>query len=76
MFLKEGVYPNINKEAVCPIFNKGNMTKCENYRLISLLLNLSKIFEQIMYTHKHFLISSEILYKFQFEVSIIVKTTK
>ncbi len=42
--LSEGVFPNLLKSAsVCPIYKK-NDSKCENYRPISLLSNLSKIF--------------------------------
>ena len=43
------------------------MTKCANYRPISLLSNLSKVFEGIVYTRlKDFLKASKILYKIQF----------
>jgi len=48
--LKEGVFPSKLKLAmVIPIFKKGDKTKCPNYRQISLLSNISKIFERIMY---------------------------
>ena len=68
MSLSEGIFPSLNKEGeVCPIHKKGDKTKCENYRPISLLPNLSKIFERVMYTRLDaFLNSSKILYKFQF----------
>ena len=68
MSLKEGVFPSLNKvSTVCSIHKKDEMTKCANYRPISLLSNISKIFERIMYTRlEDFLITSEILYKFQF----------
>ena len=68
MSLKECVFPSLNKvSTVCLIHKKDEMTKCANYRPISLLSNISKIFERIMYTRlEDFLKTSEILYKFQF----------
>ena len=43
-------FPDFMKLAsVCPIFKKNDKTKCENYRPISLLSNLSKTFERVMY---------------------------
>ena len=66
--LTQGVFPSLNKEAdVCPIHKKGDKCKCENYRPISLLPNISKIFERVMFTRLgNFLNISEIMYKFQF----------
>ena len=68
MSFEEGVFPSLNKEAdVCPNFKKFDRNKCENYRPISLLSNISKIFECVMHTHlENFLNLSEILYRFQF----------
>ena len=68
MSLKEGIFPTLNKEAsVCPIFKKEDKNKCENYRPISLLPNISKIFERVMYTRlENFLNTLDIMYKFQF----------
>ena len=66
--LTHGVFPSLNKEAdVCPIHKKDEQYRCENYRPISLLPNISKIFERVVYSHlDNFLNMSEIIYKFQF----------
>ena len=66
--LVEGIFPSLNEEAsVCPIFKKDNKLKCENYRPISLLPNLSKIFERVMYNRvENFLTSTNQLYYLQF----------
>ena len=68
MSFKEGIFPNLNKIAtVCPIFKKGDKTHCEDYRPISLLSNISKLFERVMYVRlENFLKSSDILHKYQF----------
>ena len=50
MSLNEDVFPHFNKEAeVYPIYKKGDASKCENCRPISLLSNISKMFECVMY---------------------------
>ena len=42
--LNEGICPSLLKSArVCPIYKKDDRFKCENYRPISLLSNVSKI---------------------------------
>ena len=48
--LSSGVYPNLLKEAkVVPVFKSGSRVSILNYRPISILLNLNKIFEKIIY---------------------------
>ena len=66
--LKEGIFPDILKLAsVCPIYKKSDRTNCANYRPISLLSNLSKIFEKAMYNRMELFLSEfDIIYKLQF----------
>lgn len=66
--LIHGKFPDLLKIAeVCPVYKKGDKSKCENYRPISLLSNLSKLFERAMHTRLYeFLHSSDSFYKLQF----------
>ena len=49
--LSKGKFINDFKIAkVCPVFKKGNAKDINNYRSISLLSNVSKILEKIMYS--------------------------
>ena len=70
MSFEESVFPSLNKEAdPCPIFKKFDRNRCENYRPISLLSNITKIFEHVtvMYTClENVLNLSKIIYRFQF----------
>ena len=63
-----GSFPNLLKLAnVCPIYKKKDKTRCENYRPISLLSNLSKLFERSMHTRMYkFLDDSNSFYELQF----------
>ena len=63
-----GKFPNLLKIAnVCPIFKKNEIEKCENYRPISLLSNIGKVFEKVMYNRIwNFLNESDILFEKQF----------
>ena len=66
--LTEGSLPSLLKIAnVCPIFKKNDRTKCANYRPISLLSNISKIFERIVYNRvESFLKDNDIIYQHQY----------
>ena len=46
-----GVFPDILKiSSVIPLFKKGSKLNCGNYRPISLLSNISKLIEKLMYS--------------------------
>ena len=64
----EGTFPTILKIAqVCTVFKKGELDLRENYRPISLLSNLSKLFERAMHSRVYnFLESSGLIYDLQF----------
>ena len=66
--LNQGIFPNSLKIAdVCPIFKKNDPDKCENYRPISILSNIGKIFEKVMYSRISTLLDEcGILYEKQF----------
>ena len=60
-----GVFPDILKSSsVLPLFKKGSKIICGNYRPISLLSNISKILEKLMYAR---------LYRFLNLYNIIVE---
>ena len=66
--MREGIFPTLLKFAnVCPIFKKGEKTKCSNYRPISLLSNVSKLFEWALYKRiEDFLNINNTIYDLQF----------
>ena len=68
MSIFQGSFPTLLKFAeVCPIYKKKDKDKCENYRPISLLSNLSKLFERAMHTRLYdFIESSDKFYDKQF----------
>lgn len=66
--LSNGIFPQELKLAkVLPIFKSGDPTKFNNYRPISILPSISKIFEKIIYTRiVNYLERENVLYKYQF----------
>ena len=66
--LNEGIFPSLLKYAtVIPIFKKKDKNKCVNYRPISILSNISKIFERAMYARiELFMDEFKIIYSKQF----------
>ena len=64
----EGVFPSILKTCkVIPIYKKDSQLNCSNYRPISLLSNIDKILERIMYNRLYkFLETNNLIYSLQF----------
>ena len=63
-----GQFPTKGKEAhIIPSYKKGDKSECSNYRPITLLPNISKIFEKATYTRLYNLLEKyNCLYKKQF----------
>ena len=63
--LRTGTHPELLKTAkVIPIFKKGSQLSTNNYRPITLLSNLNKILEKIMFNRVYnFLEKNNIIYK-------------
>ena len=50
IFLSKGEFIDCFKLAtVCPVFKKGDSNNIDNYRPVSLLSNISKLLEKVMY---------------------------
>ena len=66
--ISTGEYPDILKIArVLPIYKKGESTDMNNYRPISILTHLNKIYETIICNQmKSFLNKHNVLYKYQY----------
>ena len=65
--LREGIFPDIWKLGnLVPLFKKGDRSIPTNYRPVSLLSNLGKIQERIVFKHMYnHLYSNNLLYKYQ-----------
>ncbi|XP_057310296.1 uncharacterized protein LOC130648273 [Hydractinia symbiolongicarpus] len=63
-----GIFPsNLKTARVIPIHKKGSKLELTNYRPISLLTNIDKIFEKLIYKRVYgFLEANNVLYKQQF----------
>ena len=66
--LSSGVFPSLLKIAkVVPVHKKDSKLDCRNYRPISLLSNIEKILEKLMYKRVYqFLNENSIIYDLQF----------
>lgn len=66
--LMDGIFPTELKIAkVLPLFKNGDPSQLKNYRPVSILSTISKIFEKIMYTRLlDFFNKHNVLYKYQF----------
>ena len=78
--LNTGIFPdNLKIAKVIPLFKKGDDKILSNYRPISLLSSISKVFEKIIYnqiychfdTHNRFTLVSVVLGKVFYGTSII-----
>mgnify|MGYP001799024102 CR=1 FL=1 len=63
-----GIFPDAFKLAkVIPVFKKGQINECSNYRPISLLSNLGKLLEKVVHRQLYnFLDHENLLYDLQF----------
>ena len=66
--MNTGIHPDKLKIAkVTPIFKKGSKLKASNYRPISLLSNINKIFEKVIYSRVYsFLNEHDCFYELQY----------
>ena len=69
MCLRNCIFPSVWKQArVMPIFKKGNANLASNYRPISLLSVVGKLFERIVHIYiyiHNFLLDNNLFYKYQ-----------
>ena len=63
-----GIFPSILKTSkIIPIYKKGSKLECSKYRPISLLFNMDKILERLIYNRLYnFLEKKEIIFSLQF----------
>ena len=70
MSFATGIYPDLLKIAkVIPVFKKGDKLLVSNYRPISLLSNMNKIFEKLIFNRVYsFLEKQKSIYEHQYGV--------
>lgn len=75
--VSSGIWPKALKKAeIVPIYKAGDKTQLTNYRPISLISNIAKIFERLLYNRLYkFFIKFRILHKKQFGFRQNVGTT-
>ena len=67
MFWEKLLKDSIIEKIIIPIFKKGGPTSVNNYRPISILSPINKIFEKIIYSRLiKYIDKSNILYKYQY----------
>ena len=60
LFISQGIFPDSMKIAkVVPIFKQGSRSSCDNYRPMSILPTLSKIFEKCIFNQLMFCLVNE-----------------
>ena len=73
--LSSGVFPERLKYAIIkPVYNKGDKLLTTNYRPISLLTSLSKVFKKLIYSRLYKYICTNILFKEQYGFIINTST--
>ena len=68
LMIIEGHYPDTFKIArITPIHKSGSQTDCNNYRPISVLKNINKVFERLIFNRLNsYLSSNDIIYRHQY----------
>ena len=52
--IDKGEFPNLKHVNIVPVYKKNNKSEKENYRPVSILSNLSKIYEKLMYNQLYY----------------------
>ena len=62
-----GMFPSILKTSkIIPIYKKGSKLECSNYRPISLLSNIEKILERLVYNRLYIFLGEKEIFSLQF----------